>query len=182
MVKKLKTPLSEADIYTLKIGDRVLLSGVVYTARDQTHKRLVEALKKGKHLPFPLKGQVLFYAGPTPASAGKVVGSIGPTTASRLDSYTPLLLERGLKGMIGKGSRSPEVKEAIKENSAVYFLAVGGAGAYLAEYVKKAEVIAYEDLGPEAVYKLEVRDFPVIVAIDAFSSDLFQEGPLKYQR
>ena len=182
MTKTVKAPLSEDDVDSLKIGDRVLLSGLIYTARDQTHKRLIEAIKKSDTLPFPLRGQILFYAGPTPAPAGQSIGSIGPTTASRLDSYTPLLLERGLKGMIGKGNRGPAVKEAIKNNRAVYFLAVGGAAAYLAQYVEEAVVIAYKDLGPEAIYRLKVKDFPVIVAIDASGRDIFLEGPLKYAK
>ncbi|MDP3013463.1 MAG: Fe-S-containing hydro-lyase [Candidatus Subteraquimicrobiales bacterium] len=168
------TPLKEKDLKNLSAGDEVLISGLIYTARDEAHQRFVEALKRKEKLPLKLEGQILFYASPTPAKTGKVVGSIGPTTSGRLDVYTPLLLELGLKGMIGKGKRSLKVKEAIKKYRAVYFIAIGGAAAFLSQFVKKAEVVAYEDLGPEAVYKLEVKDFPVIVGIDTLGNDIYE--------
>lgn len=170
---KISLPLTKKAVGRLKVGDEVLLSGTIYTARDKTHQRLVMAMEKGKSLPFDLKDAVIFYAGPTPTPPGKVIGSIGPTTSARMDSYTPLLLKKGLKGMVGKGMRGQEVKEAIQRNRAVYFIAVGGAAAYLSTFVKKAKVIAYKDLGPEAIYRLEVKDFPVIVALDSYGNDLF---------
>jgi len=150
----------------LKAGDRVFLNGIIYTARDQAHKRLVELIKKGKRLPFDLKGAVIYYCGPTKTPKGKIIGSCGPTTSSRMDEFTPLLLKRGLKGMIGKGKRSKEVIAAIKKYKAVYFLTYAGCGALLSKYVKKVVPIAYKDLGPEAILKLEVKDFPLIVGID----------------
>lgn len=168
------TPLKEKDLKNLRAGDEVLISGLIYTARDEAHQRFVEALKRKEKLPVELEGNIIFYAGPTPAKAGKVVGSIGPTTSGRLDVYTPLLLELGLKGMIGKGKRSLKVKEAIEKYGAVYFIAIGGAAAFLSQFVKKAEVVAYEDLGPEAVYKLEVENFPVIVGIDLQGNDVYE--------
>lgn len=174
-VKHLKTPLNGKDIANLKTGEQVSLSGVIYTARDAAHKRMVEALEKGEPLPIDIMGQVIYYVGPTPAKPGQVIGSAGPTTSSRMDAYTPRLLEAGLKGMIGKGKRSPEVKEAIKKHKAVYFAAAGGAGALLSKRIKKAEIVAYEDLGPEAIYRLEVEDFPVIVVNDIFGNDLYEE-------
>lgn len=167
-----KTPLS--DVEKLKVGDKVLISGILYTARDAAHKKFIELINQGKDLPFDIKGQIIYYTGPTPARPGMIIGSCGPTTSSRMDSYTPQLLERGLKGMIGKGSRGKEVIDAIKRYKAVYFLAVGGAGALLSKTVKKVEIIAFPELGPEAVRRLEVEDFPAIVAIDCFGNSVFK--------
>ena len=178
----LSLPLKEQDIVRLKAGDRVLLTGVLYTARDAAHKRLVEALERGDKLPIDLKGQVLYYVGPSPAPPGKVVGSAGPTSAYRMDRYTPRLLQEGLKGMIGKGPRSEKVKEALKQHKAVYLAATGGAAALLSRRILKAEVVAYADLGPEAIRKLEVKDFPALVINDIRGGDLYQEGREKYRR
>ena len=179
---RLKTPLSHRDLERLKSGDRVLISGVVYTGRDAAHKRLFDLLKAGKDLPFDMEGQTIYYVGPTPARPGQVLGSAGPTTSYRMDAYAPTLIERGLKGMIGKGMRSDAVKEAIKKHKAVYFAATGGAGALLAKRVKKAQIVAYEDLGPEAIRKLEVEDLPVIVINDIRGNDLYLEGEKKFKR
>jgi fumarate hydratase subunit beta len=172
----LRTPLSDEDIEGLKSGDRVLINGIIYTGRDAAHKRLFDLLKAGRPLPFDLQGQIIYYVGPTPAKPGQVFGSAGPTTSYRMDAYAPALLERGLKGMIGKGMRSETVKEAMKKYKAVYFAATGGAGALLGRRVKKAEVVAYEDLGPEAIRRLEVEDLPVIVVNDVRGNDLYIEG------
>lgn len=179
---KLTTPLSESDVGKLKIGDNVLLDGIIYTARDTAHKRLVELLKAGKELPFDPRGQVIYYVGPAPARPGKVIGPAGPTTSYRMDPYTPILLEHGLKGMIGKGNRGEEVIEAMKKYKAVYFAAVGGAAALIARSIKKAEVVAYEDLGAEAILRLEVQDFPVIVVNDIYGNDLYEEGKRIYSK
>jgi fumarate hydratase subunit beta len=178
---RLKTPLSDEDVKRLKIGDRILINGVIYTGRDAAHKRLFDLLKGGKDLPFDIKGQIIYYVGPTPAKPGQAFGSAGPTTSYRMDAYSPSLIERGLKGMIGKGMRSEAVKEAMKKYKAVYFAATGGAGALLAKRVKKAEVVAYEDLGPEAIRRLEVEDLPVIVVNDVQGNDLYIEGEKKYR-
>jgi len=178
----IRTPLSDKDVEKLKIGDRVLISGIIYTGRDAAHKRLFDLLKEGKDLPFDIQGQIIYYVGPTPAKPGQVFGSAGPTTSYRMDAYSPTLMERGLKGMIGKGMRSDTVKEAMKKYIAVYFAATGGAGALLAKRVKKAEVVAYEDLGPEAIRKLEVEDLPVIVVNDVRGNDLYVEGEKKYKK
>lgn len=164
----------ESWVETLKAGDRVLLSGTVYTARDAAHKRIFAMLQEGKEPPFPLRGSVIYYAGPTPTPPGMAIGSCGPTTSARMDPYTPHLLDLGLKGMIGKGDRSPEVVEAIKRNKAVYLCAVGGAGALAAKCITSLEVIAFEDLGCESVKKLTVKDFPLIVAIDSSGGNLFE--------
>ncbi len=180
--KKIKLPLQEEEIKDLKRGDRLLLSGTLYTARDAAHKRLLEALDRGEELPFRIKGQVIYYVGPTPPPPGKVIGSAGPTTSSRMDSLTLPLLERGLKGMIGKGSRSEEVKRALQKHGALYLAAVGGAGAFLSKKIKSALVVAYEDLGPEAIYQLEVEDFPVVVINDIHGGDLYEEGKARYAR
>ncbi len=180
--KKIKLPLQEEEIKDLKRGDRLLLSGTLYTARDAAHKRLLEALDRGEELPFRIKGQVIYYVGPTPPPPGKVIGSAGPTTSSRMDSLTLPLLERGLKGMIGKGSRSEEVKRALQKHGAFYLAAVGGAGAFLSKKIKSARVVAYEDLGPEAIYQLEVEDFPVVVINDIHGGDLYEEGKARYAR
>ena len=179
---RLTTPLTDSDIEKLTIGDKVLLNGVIYTGRDAAHKRLAELLEQGKELPFDVKGQVIYYVGPTPAKPDRVIGSAGPTTSYRMDPYTPGLISQGLKGMIGKGPRSPDVVEALKVHKAVYFVAVGGAAALIARCVKKADVVAYDDLGPEAVRRLEVEDFPVIVANDCNGNDLFAEGVKRYRR
>jgi fumarate hydratase subunit beta len=179
---RLKTPLNDRDVEKLKTGDRVLVSGIIYTGRDAAHKRLIILLKEGKDLPFDIRGQIIYYVGPTPAKPGQAFGSAGPTTSYRMDAYSPTLMERGLKGMIGKGMRSDAVKEAMKKYKAVYFAATGGAGALLAKRVKNAEVVAYEDLGPEAIRKLEVEDLPVIVINDIRGNDLYVEGEKKYKK
>jgi fumarate hydratase subunit beta len=179
---RIRTPLSDKDVEKLKTGDRVLVSGTIYTGRDAAHKRLLALLKEGKDLPFDIQGQILYYVGPTPAKPGQAFGSAGPTTSYRMDAYSPALMERGLKGMIGKGMRSNAVKEAMKKYKAVYFAATGGAGALLAKRVKKAEVVAYEDLGPEAIRKLEVEDLPVIVVNDIRGDDLYIEGEKRYRK
>jgi fumarate hydratase subunit beta len=179
---RLKTPLSDADVEKLKTGDKVLLNGVIYTGRDAAHKRLYDLLMEGKPLPIEVKGQVIYYVGPAPAKPGQVIGSAGPTTSGRMDAYSPKLIELGLKGMIGKGMRKKEVVEAMKKYKAVYFAATGGAGALLAKAIKKAQVVAYEDLGPEAINRLEVENFPVIVVNDTKGNDLYEEGMRKYAR
>jgi len=178
---RIKAPLEASDVKKLKAGDRVLVSGVVYTARDAAHKRLVEALEAGQKLPFDLEGQIIYYVGPCPAKPGQALGSCGPTTSGRMDPYTPTLIARGLRGMIGKGSRVPAVVEAMRMHGAVYLAAIGGAGALAAKTVKKAEMVAYEDLGPEAIRRLEVVDFPAIVCIDAQGNDLYEAGRAKYR-
>lgn len=165
----------------LKVGESVLLSGMLYTARDAAHKRMVDALERGEKLPFDIKGQTLYYTGPSPAPPGRVIGSAGPTTSSRMDEFTPRLLAAGLKGMIGKGPRSPEVRETIKKYRAVYFAAVGGAGAFLSKAIVSAEIVAYEDLGPEAVLRLEVKDFPATVINDISGRDLYEEGKQEFR-
>lgn len=179
---RLKTPLTDKDVERLKIGDRVLINGVIYTGRDAAHKRLSDLLKEGKEFPFDIRGQIIYYVGPTPARPGQVFGSAGPTTSYRMDAYAPALIAKGLKGMIGKGMRSDAVKEAMKKHQAVYFAATGGAGALLAKKVKKAKVVAYEDLGPEAIRRLEVEDLPVIVINDVRGNDLYIEGEKKYRK
>ena len=181
-VRKINTPLDNKIVRELKVGDRLLLSGVIYTGRDAAHKKMVQALEKGERLPFELKDQIIYFVGPTPAPPGRVIGSAGPTTSGRMDAYSPVLLAQGLKGMIGKGLRSEAVIEAMKEYNAVYLGAMGGAGALLADTVKKAEVIAYPELGPEAVHKLVVEDFPVIVLIDSQGSNLYEIGKAAYKR
>ncbi|MFH1957805.1 MAG: Fe-S-containing hydro-lyase [bacterium] len=179
---KLKTPLTDEAIKKLKIGDTVLLSGIIYTGRDSAHKRLAELLEQGKELPIDVTGQIIYYVGPAPAKPGYPIGPAGPTTSYRMDPYTPLLLEKGLKGMIGKGNRGKEVIEAIKKYKAVYFAAVGGAAALIAKSIKKSEIVAYEDLGTEAIRKLEVENFPVIVVNDINGNDLYVAGIKKYAR
>lgn len=178
-IKNLTTPLTEDKIIPLNAGDTVLITGTIYTARDAAHKRIVESIKKKEALPFDLKNQFVYYAGPTPAPKGMPIGSCGPTTSSRMDAYTVPLLEKGLKGMIGKGKRSDVVIEAIKKFKAVYFIAVGGAAALLATKIKKSKVIAYPELGTEAVHKLEVKNFPVIVAIDCKGGNIFKHRKMK---
>ncbi len=181
MLKKIKLPLTDETIRDLHAGDNVLLSGVIYVARDAAHKRLVETMDKGQPLPFELKGQTIYYMGPSPARPGQVIGAAGPTTSGRMDSFSPRLMEAGLKGMIGKGNRSKPVKEAIKRYKAVYFAAIGGAGALIAKGIKKSEVVAYEELGAEAIRKLEVEDFPVTVINDIYGNDLYEEGKARYR-
>lgn len=169
-------PLSLEDRKTIHSGDYVLLSGTVYTARDAAHQRMWEAMEKGEALPIDIKGQCIYYLGPSPSRPGTVIGSAGPTTSSRMDKYTPLLLDAGLSVMIGKGKRSLEVKESIQKNNGIYFAAVGGAGALLSQCIKSAEIVAYEDLGTEAIRKLEVENLPVIAIIDTTGKDLYERG------
>jgi fumarate hydratase subunit beta len=178
---KITPPLTEEVIMILKAGDQVLISGVIFTGRDMAHKYLVEGHKRGDALPFDLKGQILYYTGPTPAPPGRPIGAAGPTTSYRMDEYTPELLEWGLKGMIGKGPRGQKVKDAMKKKKAVYFAAIGGAGALISRAIRKAEVIAYPELGAEAVMRLEVQDFPVVVVNDIHGRDLYQLGAEKYR-
>jgi fumarate hydratase subunit beta len=176
MPKKISLPLADEVIAGLRAGDSLLLSGVLYAARDAAHRRMVEALDRGEPLPFDIRGQTLYYLGPSPPPPGRVIGAAGPTTSARMDIYTPRLLAAGLKAMIGKGERSAEVREAMRRYGAVYLAAVGGAGALLSKCIVKAEVVAYPDLGPEAVRRLEVVDFPVTVINDVSGGDLFVEG------
>lgn len=173
MEKYINTPIDDKIVSELKAGDYVYLTGTVYTARDAAHKRLYEALQRGEDIPLELQNNIIYYLGPSPARKGQVIGSAGPTTSSRMDKYTPLLLEKGLKGMIGKGKRSDEVIESMHKNHAVYFAAIGGAGALLSKCIKKSEVIAYEDLGTEAIRKLEVENLPIIVVIDDEKTNLY---------
>ena len=173
MEKYINTPIDDKIVSDLKAGDYVYLTGTVYTARDAAHKRLYEALQRGEDIPLELQNNIIYYLGPSPAREGQVIGSAGPTTSSRMDKYTPLLLEKGLKGMIGKGKRSDEVIESMHKNHAVYFAAIGGAGALLSKCIKKSEVIAYEDLGTEAIRKLEVENLPIIVVIDDKKTNLY---------
>jgi fumarate hydratase subunit beta len=180
--RRLRTPLAEADIASLRAGDQVLLTGVLLTGRDAAHKRFAEALDRGERLPVDLAGQVLYYVGPSPARPGMPIGAAGPTTAGRMDSATPRLLALGLKATIGKGKRSAEVREALRRHNAVYFGAVGGLGALLARQIKRAEVVAYPDLGAEAVYRLEVEDFPLVVLDDTQGGDLYESAPAEWAR
>ncbi|ABS41812.1 MULTISPECIES: Fe-S-containing hydro-lyase [Clostridium] len=173
---KINTPLTEDKIKRLKAGDMVLITGTIYTARDAAHKRLIDALEKGRNLPFEVKNSIIYYVGPTPAKPGMEIGAAGPTTSYRMDTYTPKLLNLGLKGMIGKGKRSKEVIESIVKNKAVYFGAIGGAAALISKSIKKSEVIAYEDLDSEAIRKLEVEDLPVTVIIDSKGNNLYEDG------
>jgi fumarate hydratase subunit beta len=181
MAKKITSPISPEVIENLRAGDQLLISGVIYVGRDAAHKRMVEALDKGEKLPFDIKGQTIYYMGPSPTKPGHVIGSAGPTTSGRMDAYTPRLLAAGLKAMIGKGSRSDKVKEAIKEHKAVYLASTGGAAALIAKAITKSEIIAYPELGPEALLRLEVKDFPAIVINDCQGGDLYQEGKAKYR-
>ncbi|MFQ6090586.1 MAG: Fe-S-containing hydro-lyase [Candidatus Bipolaricaulia bacterium] len=178
---RLETPLTDRDVERLQIGDKVLLNGEIYTGRDAAHKRLIEQLERGEEPPFPLEGAIIYYVGPAPAKPGMPIGPAGPTTSYRMDSYTLPLLERGLKGMIGKGNRGKEVREAINKHKAAYFISIGGAAALVAQRIKSAEVIAYQDLGPEAVRRLIVEDFPVIVANDAHGGDIYEQGKQRYR-
>lgn len=178
MEKNIHTPLTKEIITSLHAGDYIYLTGTIYTARDAAHKRMYEGLEKGISLPFDIKNQIIYYLGPSPAREGRIIGSAGPTTSSRMDKYTPTLLQLGLSGMIGKGKRSPEVISSIKENQSVYFAAVGGAGALLSKCIKKSEIIAYNDLGTEAIRKLEVENLPLIVVIDAKGENLYEKNTL----
>ncbi len=182
MDKHITVPITSEEAKTLHSGDYVYITGTIYTARDAAHKRMAEALKEGKPLPIDMKNNVIYYMGPSPAREGRPIGSAGPTTASRMDKYAPDLLDLGLTGMIGKGKRSAAVIDAIKRNGAVYFAAVGGAGAILSQRIKSSEVIAYDDLGTEAVRKLEVEDFPVIVVIDSEGNNLYETAIKEYNR
>jgi len=181
-IKEVIPPLSDADIEALKAGDRVRITGVLYTARDAAHGRLFPLIERGERLPIDVKGQIIYYTGPSPARPGDVVGSIGPTTGGRMDKYTPALLKIGLKATIGKGARSQPVKDALRQYKGVYFGAIGGAGAVLSRFVKKLEVVAYEDLGTEAIRRLEVESFPVIVINDCRGGDLYEDGMKAYAR
>jgi len=178
----MKTPLKPEDIDKLRAGDKVNLNGFIYTARDAAHKRLVELLKEGKPLPLPLDGEIIYYVGPSPTPPGKAIGSAGPTTSFRMDPYAPLLIERGLRGMIGKGERAPGVVEAMQKYGAVYFAATGGAAALLSKRIVKAEIIAYPELGAEAINRLTVENFPVIVAQDRYGGNIYKEGQKQYAR
>lgn len=181
MGKRILLPLTDEVIQDLRAGDKVLLNGVLYVARDAAHGRMIEALDKGQNLPFDIKGEMIYYMGPTPAKPGQAIGSAGPTTSGRMDIYSPRLMVEGLRGMIGKGARSQAVKDSMKKYKAVYFAAIGGAGALIAKSIKKAEIIAYDDLGAEALRRLEVEDFPVTVINDIYGGDLYEEGKAKYR-
>ena len=180
--KKIQLPLTAEDVEGLRAGDRVLLGGPMLTGRDAAHKRLVDLLDAGEALPIDIEGETIYFVGPSPAKPGQVIGSCGPTTSYRMDPYSPQLIALGLRGMIGKGARGPEVVEAMREHGAVYFTAVGGAAALIARSVKSMEIVAYEDLGPEAIRRLEVEDFPVIVAQDAHGGNQYEEGVRQYSR
>lgn len=182
MDRKMNVPISKEDAKSLKAGDYVYLTGTIYSARDAAHKRMSESLAKGEPLPFDIKGNVIYYMGPSPAREGRPIGSAGPTTAGRMDPYTPALLDLGMGGMIGKGKRTQEVVDAIVRNGAVYFAAVGGAGALLSQRIKSSEVIAYDDLGPEAIRKLEIENLPVVVVIDSEGNDLYKTAIAQYKK
>lgn len=173
---KLTTPLNNETVEKLRIGQRVIINGIIYTGRDAAHKKLIDLLDQGKELPLDLNGQVIYYVGPSPTKPGQIIGSAGPTTSGRMDAYTPRLLALGLKGMIGKGKRSPEVVSAIKQHKAVYFAAVGGAAAVISKCIKSCKVLAYPELGPEAIHELVVENLPVIVVNDTLGDDLYEEG------
>ena len=179
--KKINLPLSEETLKELRAGDNLLLRGTMYVGRDAAHKRMVEAMEQGKPLPVDIRGQTIYFMGPSPARPGRPIGSAGPTTSGRMDAYSPRLIAEGLKGMIGKGSRSEAVKDAMVKYKAVYLGAIGGAGALISRSIKKSEVVAYEELGAEALLRLEVEDFPVTVINDIYGGDLYQEGRAKYQ-
>lgn len=180
MEKRITTPLTKEKIRELKAGDSVLITGIIYTARDAAHKRLIELLDKGEELPIEAADSIIYYVGPTPAKEGQAIGSAGPTTSYRMDAYSPRLIERGVRGMIGKGLRNAEVIESIKKNTGVYFAAIGGAAALIGKSVVKSEIVAYEDLGAEAIRKLEVVDFPAIVVIDCEGNNLYEIGQKEY--
>lgn len=179
-VKRISAPLTDEVVMGLKAGDNVLISGVIYTARDAAHKKLVELLEKGEDLPVNLRGQIIYYVGPTPAKPGQVIGSAGPTTSGRMDAYTPAILKYGVKAVIGKGSRNEATRKAFQEYRAVYLGATGGAGALLAKTIKEDELVAYPELGPEAIRRLVVEDFPATVINDVYGNDLYEEGRQKY--
>ena len=181
-IKHIQSPLEDDIIETLKSGEKILLSGYIYTARDAAHKRFIEALDQGEALPFDMRGQIIYYCGPSPAPPGRIIGACGPTTSSRMDAYAPRLVSLGLKGMIGKGKRSQAVKDALKEFRAVYFGATGGAGALLSRTVISSEPVAYEDLGPEAVVRLGVKDMPLFVINDTHGNDLYETGMMSYRK
>ncbi len=181
MVLKISSPIDPSVVEKLKAGDQVLITGTLYVARDAAHKRMVEALDRGEKLPFDIAGQTIYYMGPSPARPGQVIGAAGPTTSGRMDAYAPRLMQVGLRAMIGKGLRSPEVKEAMKKYKAVYLAAIGGAGALISKSIKKAEIVAYEDLGAEALRRIEVVDFPATVINDIYGGDLYEEGKAKYR-
>lgn len=181
-VKTITPPLGDHDVADLKIGDTVLISGIMFTARDAAHKRLVELIDSGEKLPLNIEGQIIYYAGPAPAKPGNVIGSVGPTTSGRMDPYAPKLIEKGLKGMVGKGIRGDRVVDAMKKWKAVYLAATGGAAALIAKSVKSVEIVAYEDLGAEAIRKLEVEQFPAIVVQDMYGGNLYEEGVTRYRR
>lgn len=180
-IKNITTPLTDKVVASLHCGDMVNVSGIIYTGRDAAHKNMVEMLRKGEELPVDWHGQVIYYAGPTPAKPGRVIGSCGPTTSGRMDAYAPAMMEQGLKGMIGKGPRSKEVVDSMVKNNVVYFAAVGGAAALIADSVKECEVIAFDDLGPEAIRRLRVENYPCVVAIDAQGNNLYEQGPAQYR-
>ncbi len=182
MAINLETPLGLEDLLELKAGYEASLNGTIFTARDAAHARLMKLIKEGKNLPFDIEGQIIYYVGPTPAQPGKVIGSAGPTTSYRMDRYTPQLLKRGLRGVIGKGKRSDDVRQAFSTFQAIYFIAVGGAGALLSSHITAAEVVAYPELGPEAIYKLVVKDFPVLVGYDCWGGDIYEQGKNAYRR
>lgn len=175
-MKRLQAPLEEKMVRSLRVGDEVLIDGTIYAARDAAHKRMIEAIANNLALPFDPLGQIIYYVGPCPAPPGRVIGSAGPTTSGRMDAYTPALLERGLRGMIGKGDRSQAVVQAMQRFGAVYLAAVGGAGVYLAEHIISVETVAYPELGPEALLKLEVESFPCIVAIDSYGGNIYRQA------
>ncbi|NLO89617.1 MAG: Fe-S-containing hydro-lyase [Clostridia bacterium] len=181
-MKILAAPVDEKQLLDLKAGDEVIINGTIYTARDAAHKRICEVINKGEKMPFDPEGQIIYYVGPTPPPPGRVIGSAGPTTSYRMDKHTPFLLAKGIKAVVGKGKRSEEVKKSFMEHRAVYLVTVGGAGALISKYIRKAEIVAFEDLGPEAVYRLEVEGFPAFVCYDLHGNDLYEEGQKKYRK
>lgn len=181
-VMKLNPPLKDEDIKNLRSGQKAIITGYIYTARDAAHKKMVELLEKNESLPFDPEGQIIYFVGPTPARPGQIIGSAGPTTSGRMNKYSPAILKAGLKGMIGKGEMGPEVVKALREYKGVYFVATGGAGALISKKISEAEIVAYDELGPEAIRRLKVTNFPVIVAQDCHGGNLFKEGVEKYRR
>lgn len=181
MEKKINTPISQEEADSLTAGDYIFLSGTIYVARDAAHKRMTEAMDRGEELPIPIKDSIIYYMGPSPAREGRPIGSAGPTTASRMDKYAPRLMDLGQRAMIGKGKRTKEVKDAVVRNHGVYFAAVGGAGALISKCIKKSEIVCYEDLGAEAIRKIEVEDFPMVVVIDSKGNNLYETASLEYR-